>query len=252
LLFGEDVWTIGFAERCDSLDHFAMCPSPSGPPSTYVIHGTAAADYDRPIAVLVGPGAISSGDQVAHLFRFHPRARFFGHSTSTAFNAPLSVPFTPTDWYGRYAAYDAYRPSNPSDYLTHDEFTVDVPVWLAPEDVALGYDTVARAAIEWMSTTAADAIPPRALELQAAPNPFRQSTVLKFDLPRPARVRLEIFDVIGRRVGTLMQEASLLAGPHVATWDAKGAGGAALRPGVYMCRLKADDRVVTTRIACLR
>src|SRR5215471_15574593 len=78
LLFGENVSTIGFAIRCDPADHLAMCPAPGGSPSSYVIHGAAAADYDRPIAVLVGPGAVSSGDQVAHLFRFHPRARFFG------------------------------------------------------------------------------------------------------------------------------------------------------------------------------
>jgi hypothetical protein len=57
----------------------------------YIIHGTAAADYDRPIAVLVGPGALSSGDQVAHLFKFHPRARFFGKSTATAFNSPTTL-----------------------------------------------------------------------------------------------------------------------------------------------------------------
>ena len=109
-LFGRDVATIGFAGRCNATDHLAMCPSPGGPPTAYVIHGTAAADYDRPIAVLVGPGAVSSGDQVAHLFRFHPRARFFGKSTATAFNAPIVLTVGTPVWSARLAIVDAYRP----------------------------------------------------------------------------------------------------------------------------------------------
>src|SRR5262245_1240541 len=150
LLFGRDVSTIGFATRCDPADHLGMCPSSTGAPSAYVIHGAAAADYDRPIAVLVGPGAVSAGDQVAHLFRFHPQARFFGKSTATAFNAPVPLPLSLPGWSCRFAFADAYRVSAPADYLTHDELHVDVPVWLEPDDVARGVDTVAEAAIRWI------------------------------------------------------------------------------------------------------
>jgi hypothetical protein len=153
LLFGKEVSTIGFATRCNPGDHLSMCSDPNGDPSFYVIHGSAAADYAHPIAVLVGPGAISSGDQVANLFRYHPRARFFGRSTSTAFNAPRQgVGASPFVW--RYAASDAYRLSAPGDYLTHDEFPVDEPVWLEPDDVARGLDTVVEAAIRWISNRA--------------------------------------------------------------------------------------------------
>ena len=155
LLFGDNVWTVGFASRCGA-DHRAMCPSPTGPPYAYVIWGTAdPLVYDRPIAVLVGPGAVSSGDQVAHLFKFHPRARFFGESTSTAFNAPTTLPLFP-GWSSRYAAFDAYRVSDDTDYLTHDELRVDVPVWLEPDDVAHGKDTVVDAAIRWINNRPPD------------------------------------------------------------------------------------------------
>ncbi len=154
LLFGGDVSTIGFVERCGP-DHLALCPSPNGPPSSYVIHGAASGDYDRPIAVLVGPGALSSGDQVAHLFRFHPRSRFFGKSTATAFNAPTATSLgIGSGWFARFAWADAYRVSAPGDYLTHDELHVDEPVWLEPDDVARGIDTVAEAAIGWINNQA--------------------------------------------------------------------------------------------------
>ena len=149
LLFGQQTYTIAFAQRCGG-SHLSMCPSPSGPPSAYAINGTAGTDYDRPIAVLVGPGAVSSGDQVAHLFRFHSQARFFGKSTSTAFNAPTAIPLGIAGWASRYAQFDAYRLTDPNDFLTHDELHVDEAVWLTPDDVARGKDTVVEAALHWI------------------------------------------------------------------------------------------------------
>jgi hypothetical protein len=148
LLFSQQTFTIDFAGRCNLVDHFAMCPL--GNSSVYAINGTATADYERKIAVLVGPGALSSGDQVAHLFSFHPRARFFGKSTATAFNSPNTVPLPISGWSSRYAAFDAYRLTDPTNYLTHDELHVDEAVWLTPDDVALGKDSVVEAALHWI------------------------------------------------------------------------------------------------------
>lgn len=66
------------------------------------------------------------------------------------------------------------------------------------------------------------------------PNPFAGSTTIRFDLPRAASVRVDVFDVLGRTVATLL-EASLLAGNHAVVFEAKG-----LASGVYLCRLTAD------------
>jgi hypothetical protein len=147
LLFDTTVETIGFAVRCDPDDHLGMCTS--GDTSPYDIPGDPGTYYDKPIAVLVGPGAVSSGDQVALRMKFHPESYFFGKSTMTAFNSPDSLP-VPTDWYGGYAGADAYLVSDPTNYLTHDEFEVDCPVWLEKDDVIAGRDTVAHAAIDWI------------------------------------------------------------------------------------------------------
>ena len=153
VIFNTDVMTIGFAQRCNPTDHDAMCPST--PPSVYVINGNPATYYDKPIAVLVGPGAISSGDQVALRFKFHPAARLFGKSTATAFNAPEDVTLF-TGWTSRFAKYDAYLVSDPTNYLTHDEFDVDCAVWLEPDDVAQGVDTVVETAKRWILGTQSD------------------------------------------------------------------------------------------------
>jgi len=240
LLFGEDVSTIGFADRCAPGDHLQMCPK--GNEANYVIHGSAAADYAHPIAVLVGPGAVSSGDQVANLLRYHPRARFFGESTSAAFNAPVFGNSLPSLTWA-YAASDAYRVSAPGDYMTHEEFPVDVPVWLEPDDVAHGIDTVAEAAIRWILAPSA---PARLALLGVGANPARGAVEVSLSLASGQPATLELFDVLGRRVASL-DVGSLGAGVH----SVKLAPRTTLHAGVYMLRLGQDGALQSRRVTFL-
>ena len=167
MLFDQPVPTIAFAERADPLDHFKMrplvgnageacgIPWPGTIPSLYVIdmcdRSWDPRSYDRPIAVLTGPGALSSGDQVALRTTYHPRAHTFGRSTATAFNSPTGLAVDPT-WEHPVPVADAYRIDDPHDYLTHDEFPVDETVWLRPDDVVQGKDTVVDAALHWITS----------------------------------------------------------------------------------------------------
>jgi hypothetical protein len=69
----------------------------------------------------------------------------------------------------------------------------------------------------------------------AYPNPFNAQTIISYDLPKEADVRLEIYDLLGRRIATLaegMQEA----GSHQTVWDGSGVSS-----GIYFYRLKAGD-----------
>ena len=147
LLFDETVPTIDWATRCDPSLHLAMCGMNIS--DSYVIPGDPGSFYDRPIAVLVGPGAVSSGDQVALRLAFHAKARFFGKSTSTAFNA-AALAHDDAEFRATFAFADAYLLSNPGEYLTHDPLPVDHPVWLQPSDVVEGIDTVVEAAVAWI------------------------------------------------------------------------------------------------------
>jgi len=75
----------------------------------------------------------------------------------------------------------------------------------------------------------------------AFPNPFTTATVLQFSVDRTARIRLEIYDVTGRRVTTLVNEART-RGRHTVSWAAT-----ALTSGVYFCRLQANGANVQER-----
>jgi hypothetical protein len=113
------------------------------------------ASYDGPIAVLVGPGAVSAGDLSAFWATFLPNARTFGKSTATAFTLPTqpllgtSLDLNP-EWETRVGEANAFAVGDPHDYLTHREFPVDQLVWLKPHDVASGKDTVVEAAMRWI------------------------------------------------------------------------------------------------------
>ena len=74
------------------------------------------------------------------------------------------------------------------------------------------------------------------------PNPFNPSTTIQFDLSSAEHVRLEIYDVLGRRVRTLLN-AELAAGLHEARWDGQGADGRTAAAGVYFYRLAAGGVV---------
>jgi hypothetical protein len=68
------------------------------------------------------------------------------------------------------------------------------------------------------------------------PNPFNPATTLRCGLPAAAHVRLEVFDLLGRRVALLL-DAERPAGWHEVRFDAEGLPG-----GVYVYRLAAGTR----------
>ncbi len=92
-----------------------------------------------------------------------------------------------------------------------------------------------------------DAEVPRAVVLAPNyPNPFNPATILRFALPAPAPVRLDVVDPLGRTVSTLV-EGPLRAGVHTTRFDAR-----TLPSGVYVARLRAGNVVQTRKMVLLR
>jgi len=83
------------------------------------------------------------------------------------------------------------------------------------------------------------------------PNPFTSGTAIGFDMPREGRVALEVIDVEGRVVRTLIDEA-MPAGRHSAAWNGRDAAGAQVGPGVYFVRMTAADFSATRKMMVLR
>ncbi len=73
------------------------------------------------------------------------------------------------------------------------------------------------------------------------PNPFNPSTTVSFSLKRDSEVRLDIYDVRGRKVRTLTDER-YTAGLHHIIWDGQNDDGNEISSGVYLLKLTTDER----------
>jgi hypothetical protein len=72
------------------------------------------------------------------------------------------------------------------------------------------------------------------------PNPFREETSLQFSVANgPSAVRVDVFDVTGRRVRTILDRV-MTRGSHVVGWDGRDEGRSAVAPGVYFAKLTID------------
>jgi hypothetical protein len=80
------------------------------------------------------------------------------------------------------------------------------------------------------------------LATSARPNPLHTRTTIEFTLPATGHVKLEVYDIGGRRVATLMDETRA-AGRHVVTWLAAGR-----RNGLYFYRLRAAGRTLVRKL----
>lgn len=97
-----------------------------------------------------------------------------------------------------------------------------------------------------------DAAAPGALRLAAIPNPLVDGTSIRYALPAAGRVSILVCDVSGRRVASVLADALLPAGEHVARWDGCDAAGRAVAPGVYLFRLSAGTECRSGRLVIVR
>ena len=94
--------------------------------------------------------------------------------------------------------------------------------------------------------------PPAAISFAGAtPNPVLERARFEFALPQPGPVRLELFDLNGRLVRTLV-EGRFEAGRHEVPWDGTGRDGARLGAGLFWARFEAGGKALTKRVTVLR
>jgi len=84
------------------------------------------------------------------------------------------------------------------------------------------------------------------------PNPFNPTTAISFDLPAAAdRVTLRVYDLSGRLVKTLVDEA-LAAGLHTAEWNGRDLAGAGVASGIYLYELRSGAESMSRRMILLK
>lgn len=108
-------------------------------------------------------------------------------------------------------------------------------VWIYRNDYVVG--------VQEHETTV---IPKEVSLFQNFPNPFNPSTTIRFSLPKRSTVMLEVFDLLGRRVETLLTNVAE-PGTHNITWDASS-----LASGVYLYRLTTETTSTTKPMVLIK
>ncbi|NNF07416.1 MAG: T9SS type A sorting domain-containing protein, partial [Candidatus Eisenbacteria bacterium] len=89
--------------------------------------------------------------------------------------------------------------------------------------------------------------------LIAAPNPVRFAPLrLEFSVEQASSVRLDVFDIQGRRVRSLMTNEVLPAGTHSATWDLRDENGRLMSQGIYFVRVLSPSFTLSQRVMVTR
>ena len=82
---------------------------------------------------------------------------------------------------------------------------------------------------------------------QNYPNPFNPTTTIRFTLPIQNEVTLEVFNILGRKVATILDNESYQAGLHNVSWDASNVAS-----GTYLYRLKTDERIISKKMTVIK
>jgi flagellar hook assembly protein FlgD len=86
---------------------------------------------------------------------------------------------------------------------------------------------------------------------QNYPNPFNPTTTISYQIPQVSDVKLVIYNVLGQKVRTLVNDR-LEAGYHSVVWDGRNELGQTVSSGVYIYRFEASDFTKTLKLMLLK
>lgn len=94
-------------------------------------------------------------------------------------------------------------------------------------------------------------VPKELLLTQNYPNPFNPSTKIRFELPKREKVELNIYNMLGQHVATLVNGVKD-AGYYEVTWDGKNKAGVSVATGIYLYRIQAKSKSFTKRMVKIK
>jgi len=90
------------------------------------------------------------------------------------------------------------------------------------------------------------------LSVTSFPNPFNPSTTVKYTVPSPGVVTVEIYDIRGVRVATLVDNSPHDAGAYGIDWNGRSGSGALVSSGIYFARIEHGSAVRSRKLVLLK
>jgi flagellar hook assembly protein FlgD len=94
-------------------------------------------------------------------------------------------------------------------------------------------------------------IPDQTILFQNYPNPFNSQTVITFQIKTAAKVKLEVYNLLGNKIQTLVDE-DIGAGYYSESWDGKDENGLQVSTGIYFYRLRANNYTQTKKLLIIK
>jgi hypothetical protein len=213
------------------------------------------------VAAIDGNGILARVDRWV-AFGGCPRVNFFNAIEAVGTTVRLAEYTDPGGEPGAYpyaaATYHHHETENAEVVLIpHDfMFIYNAPGWTPPA----GYQGIAARAILLedvlltfgaLSGVPIAVAPDAPLAVRHYPNPFNPTTTIALDLPRAGTVRLQVYDLRGRLVRTLLDEHRP-AGHHEVVWNGRDDAGRALSSGVYFGELRAAGETRVLKLALVK
>jgi flagellar hook assembly protein FlgD len=98
---------------------------------------------------------------------------------------------------------------------------------------------------------AGESVPTEYRMLQNYPNPFNPSTTIQYELPATGEVTVEVYNMLGERIVTLVNEAKE-AGYHQVEWNGRDGNQRTVASGVYFYRIHAGSFSNVMRMLLLK
>ena len=132
-------------------------------------------------------------------------------------------------------------------FTTSDSFYVDLDIasgawqyWVTAVDSA-GNESESSEIVSVMLSNDQEVAIPTVYSLeQNYPNPFNPSTQIRYALPEDAMVTISIYDMMGRKVRTLVNQ-SMSPGYHTTLWNATNDNGLPVSAGMYIYTIHAGS-----------
>ena len=102
-----------------------------------------------------------------------------------------------------------------------------------------------------LSTNEDKVFPEKYILYQNYPNPFNPITSIKYDLPRETPVTIEIYNIIGNKITTLIDK-NMDAGSHIVRWNSTDNNGAKIPSGIYFYHIKTNEFIKTKKMILLK
>ena len=86
---------------------------------------------------------------------------------------------------------------------------------------------------------------------QNYPNPFNPTTTIKFAIPQQGNVKIEVYDIMGKLVNTLINK-DMNSGSYTVTWDGKNNSGQQVVSGVYLYKIQSENFIAVKKMILLK